>query len=373
MKIVHIVPYKLDAYSGVYSAISGLAGALARAGHDVEAWNLSPWPDGRPELAAEFDNAGVVRRELPESSRPWSLTSAARRMIDHELAADIVHLHSVFSPQNNLLARRTELPLVLSPHGVLLPGSMGKSTLRKQAYRRLVEIPALRRIAAVCALSEAEAAGVRDFGYSGRIKVVPNGVPEPVAGVDSGALRRGLEIAPGARIGLYVGRIQIDHKRLEVIARAVSATPGWQLVVVGSDYRGDGARLEALVGALPGADRIHLVGPRQGMELAEAYAGADLFLLLSHSEGMSMALLEALSYGLPAVVSPEVEETLSVAGRGGGWTAAGSSLADLLGDVATLPEEAWGERRVAARSIVSDFTWEAVAAEYLSLYESVGV
>lgn len=371
MKIVHVVPYRLDPYSGVYTALGGLAGALALAGHEVEAWNLSAWPQDRPDLTAELDEAGVIRRELPPSARPWSLTRAAKQMIDDELEADIVHLHSVFSPQNNLLARRTGRPIVLSPHGVLLPGSMGKSTFRKQVYRRLVELPALRKIAAVCALTEAEAAGVRGFGYAGRIEVLPNGVPKPLAGVDRSALERHLGVEPGSRFGLYVGRIQIDHKRLDVMARAVSATPGWHLVIVGSDYRGDGARLESLVGALPGADRIHLVGPKHGRELAEAYAGADVFLLLSHSEGMPMALLEALSYELPAVVSPEVEEAVPVAGKGAGWTATGDALPDLLGSLATLTNDAWAERREAAGSLVSGFTWEAVANEYAALYESV--
>jgi hypothetical protein len=45
-------------------------------------WNLSPWPGERRELADELDAAGVVRRELPESTRSWSLTSAAKQVID---------------------------------------------------------------------------------------------------------------------------------------------------------------------------------------------------------------------------------------------------------------------------------------------------
>ncbi len=373
MNIVHVIPYKLDAYSGVYTAIVGLTVALARAGHAVEAWNLSPWPEQRPDIKEQLDAAGVLRRELPQSSRPWSLTRGAKQMIDTALNADVVHLHSAFSPQNNLLARRTDVPLVLSPHGVLLPGSMGKSTIRKQVYRRLIELPALRKIAAVCALTDAEAIEVRAFGYEGRIEVLPNGVPEPLEGVDSNALRRDLEIGPEDRLALYVGRIQIDHKRLDAVARAISAAPGWHLVVVGSDYRGDGVRLDALVDGLPGADRIHLAGARQGVELAEAYGGADVFVLLSHSEGMSMALLEALSYALPPVVSSEVEEALPVAGTGAGWTADGDSLSGLLARLAALPEHEWADRRRAARSLASDHTWDAVAAGYRALYESVAL
>ncbi len=371
MRITHLVPHRLDPYSGVYTSVIGMTLALARAGHDVKVWNLSPWPAERADLVAALDEAGVVRRELAESFRPWSLTRGAKHMVDSELDADIVHFHSAFSPQNNLLARRIDHPMVLSPHGVLLPGSMGKSPIRKQVYRRLIELPTLRKMAAVCALTEAEQAEVREFGYAGRIAVIPNGVPDPPPGLDSAALRRRLSIDPSTRVGLYVGRIQIDHKRLDVLARAVSEALDWHLVVVGGDYRGDAVRLESLVADLPGSERIHLLGAQQGTDLAEAYAGADALMLVSHSEGMSMALLEAFSHRLPALVSPEVEEALPVAASGAGWTATPARLAGELARLAGLSETEWEAARAGAGRLADAFRWETIAESYLSLYRSV--
>jgi glycosyltransferase involved in cell wall biosynthesis len=248
---------------------------------------------------------------------------------------------------------------------------MGRSRAKKQVYRRLIELPTLRRMAAVCALTEAEAAEVRAFGYPGRIEVFPNGVPDPLVDVDAGALRAGLGIDPSDRIGLYVGRIQIDHKRLDAVARAVAAVPGWHLVLVGSDHGGDAQRLCDMVASQAGAERIHFDGPRRGRRLAEAYAGADAFFLMSHSEGMSMALLEALSYGLPAVVSPEVEAALPVADAGAGWATGPAGLTGLL---ETLRGPGAGDdahRRAAARRLVADHRWEAIAGRYAGLYREV--
>jgi hypothetical protein len=85
---------------------------------------------------------GWHHRELPESHRSRSIAPSAKAMIESYLHANILHMHSALSPQTNLLARRTEVPLVPSPHGVLLPRSMGESTIRKQVYRRLIELPA---------------------------------------------------------------------------------------------------------------------------------------------------------------------------------------------------------------------------------------
>ena len=63
MKIAHVVPYKLDPFSGVYTSITGICAGLARAGHDVELWSLSPWPAQGLEMAAELDEAALGRLE----------------------------------------------------------------------------------------------------------------------------------------------------------------------------------------------------------------------------------------------------------------------------------------------------------------------
>ncbi len=105
MKITHVVPYKLDPFSGVYTSITGICAGLARAGHDVELWSLSPWPAQGLEMAAELDEAGVRRITVPPAARPWRLTRGAKQMFNR-LSSDVLHLHAAFSPQNNLLLRR---------------------------------------------------------------------------------------------------------------------------------------------------------------------------------------------------------------------------------------------------------------------------
>jgi glycosyltransferase involved in cell wall biosynthesis len=49
------------------------------------------------------------------------------------------------------------------------------------------------------------------------------------------------------------------------------------------------------------ADRIDLIGEREGPELDDVYHGASAFVLASHYEGYGMALAEALARGLPVV------------------------------------------------------------------------
>lgn len=369
MKIVHVVPYKLDPFSGVYTAITGICAGLARAGHEVELWSLSAWPSEGADMAAELDEAGVTRIEVPAADKPWALTDGAKKLFS-EMSTDVLHLHSAFSPQNNLILRRVDAPTVLSPHGVYSQESLAKSKWKKQIFKRLIELPSFKKIEAICGLTQAEAAEAEAFGYRGRIEVIANGVSEPLADLDGERFRQQLGLAPGERLGLYVGRIDLHHKRIDAVATAVAASPGWHLAVVGPDYRGGQAELEELIGGLDGGERIHIVGSLRGRQLGEAFAGSDVFLLLSSWEGMSMSLLEALSHGLPAVVSPGVERSMPIASVGAGWEREPAELAPLLAELAANPER-MNNAVAAAREFIASHHWDAIAAEYARLYSSL--
>ncbi len=321
------------------------------------------------ELARELDDSGVKRVEVPEASKPWQLTHEARRMFD-DLLCDVLHLHGAFSPQNNLILRRVEIPTVLSPHGVYSPESLAHSKWVKRIFRRFFELPSLRKVDVICGLTEGEADDVRAFGFEGRIEVIPNGVAKPLSGLDRGSFRRRLGMDPGELLGLFVGRIDLYHKRIDEVARAVAGAPGWHLAVVGPDYRGGQNQLQALVDKLDGGERVHIVGSLRGRELGEAYVGSDVFLLLSRFEGMSMSLLEAMSHGVPAVISPGVEQALPVAASGAGWQREPSNLPELLHQLTVNPEQLNSAKR-RAPEFVAGYQWDAVAAAYEDLYSSL--
>jgi glycosyltransferase involved in cell wall biosynthesis len=51
-------------------------------------------------------------------------------------------------------------------------------------------------------------------------------------------------------------------------------------------------------------DRVHVVGPLTGADLAAAYFGSDGFVSLSHQENFGYAAAEAVAVGLPVILSP---------------------------------------------------------------------
>ena len=364
MRIAQVLPAGAHPYSGVPVVVVQLAVHLAGRGHDVEVWLLQPWTDEAAALhGPALQDAGVTVVAAPERGR-GRLAALARRDVQ------IAHLHSVFTPPNALLARHLRVPYVLSPHGGYAPASLRRGPARKALYRLLVERRLAGRAALWVALTEVEARDLISFGAGEPIAVIPNGVSPPVGQVDPGALRRELGLDPQQRLLIFVGRLDVIHKGLDLLVRGVSAAPRWHLVLVGSDFRGGGDELHQLSRTLGAESRVSVAGPRHGKALQEAFAAADCFALMSRWEGLPLSLLEALSHGLPAIVSPAVNQLVDVVSSGAGWSVSAAELGGFLRSLHLDPDER-DRRGSAARTLAARYDWDTVARSHEAVYAEV--
>jgi glycosyltransferase involved in cell wall biosynthesis len=103
-------------------------------------------------------------------------------------------------------------------------------------------------------------------------------------------------IPKGTTVLLYVGRIS-KEKDLDVIVTAWRKLRGPDRALV---FVGDGPHLAELRGLAPDAV---FTGTLAGLELARAFAAADIFLFPSTTDTFGNVVLEALASGLPVVVS----------------------------------------------------------------------
>ena len=112
---------------------------------------------------------------------------------------------------------------------------------------------------------------------------------------------------------LFVGRLAAQ-KNLAVLVEAVSHmhTSVFLDIVGEGELRED---IEALIQKYE-LQNVKLHGRKAGKELIELYKSADIFVLPSLKEGLSLAMLEALAAGLPVVVSdsPEIRQILDECG-----------------------------------------------------------
>jgi hypothetical protein len=122
-----------------------------------------------------------------------------------------------------------------------------------------------------------------------------------------------LGLTPG-RYVLTVGRLVPEKRQLDLLrAFRGAGLNGWKLAIVGQiDHKNKYADLLASEAAL--AEDVVMAGFQSGDSLRQLYAHAGLFVLPSSHEGLPIALLEALSYGLPVLVS-DIPSNLEVVGE----------------------------------------------------------
>ena len=103
---------------------------------------------------------------------------------------------------------------------------------------------------------------------------------------------------------LSVGSIT-PRKGYPILVEALAPLSGldWRLIIAGPQDRDRAAfaELQAAIARHKLDDRIELTGALDRQRIAEAYAGADLFVLPSLFEGFGMVLTEAMARGLPIV------------------------------------------------------------------------
>lgn len=111
----------------------------------------------------------------------------------------------------------------------------------------------------------------------------------------------------------------------------------------------------------------------EGKGKAEAYKDADLFILPSRSEGMPVAVLEALSYGLPCILTPETNMAFLVTEHQCGWLVNISSK-DIYNTIVKIVDTHFENRKVLyenCRKTAKLFDWNDVASRSIMIYKEV--
>jgi glycosyltransferase involved in cell wall biosynthesis len=364
MRIAHVIPAGAPLYSGVPRVIHQLAVHLARRGHEVEVWFLQP--ELRDAALVDTHLMAEAGVQVVRSADGWwpGLGGLAKRDVQ------LVHLHSVFTLPNAILAASLRMPYVISPHGGYAAASLTRHGLRKRLFAQLVERRLLCNAALRVALTDTEAADIQAFGARGPIAVIPNGVAEVPGSLDPSAFRRELGLAPGIPLLLFVGRLDVFHKGLDILLCGLAEAAPWQLALVGPDFRNGAAWIWQRAAVLGIQPRVHLVGPRSDRALHEAFAAADCFVLTSRWEGLPLSLLEALAHGIPAIVSPAVNRLVGVVESGAGWSVARADLGALLRSLEEGFAGESGRRGAAARALAARYDWRAIAQRYENAYST---
>jgi glycosyltransferase involved in cell wall biosynthesis len=327
--------------------------------------------------AGRVDGVAVVADQLARDQAALghevqlivAAAEARRRLGPGADRPDVIHLHSVFRPAHRMLAWRAKqlgIPVVLSPHSGLAPALLRRDRLRKGLYGAVLERRFYRSADGVHALQLVERDDVRRYCASDRaVAVIANPVDpallraEPWPG----------ESRPGSRPRVVLlCRYDVYQKGLDRLDAMARLLPDVDFDVHGHSDKNAPEQAAALIAEAPG--NLRFKPPVHGNDKLAVLRGADLFLQPSRVEGLSVALAEAMTLGVPCAVSGYVGRSLDLDRLGAALVLddapdrAAAQLAALLSD---RPRR--GQMGAAARAhAVHEFDPEAVARRHIEHY-----
>lgn len=363
--------------SGVARIVCDLANALRRQGTPVDVYTADC-----PGRGADGTGLAPGNRLHTAPGRwmgrlAWS--PALARVLDGAAGElDVVHNHSLWMLPTHYATRaagRRGVPVVWTVHGFLEPWALAHSRWKKRLAGWAFQDRDLRSASCLVVNSPSELASVRGYGLRNPVAVIPNGVNlEEFASLPPREdFERRFPEVRGKGVCLFLSRLH-EKKGLGHLVEAwsrISREFGeWQLVIAGPDD-GYEARLRERIAVLGLERSVTVAGPLYGEWKRAAWSRADAFVLPSYSEGFSMALLEALAAGLPALVTPGCN--FPEAARAGAAfevepTAGGT--ADGLRRLLGMRADERQEMGIRGRTLVeAGYTWDAVARRTLAVYE----
>lgn len=307
------------------------------------------------------------------SARVIPATLRLARMFRKE-DADIVHNYLLrANAVGSVAARLAGVPVVLA-------SKRGCHEMRGWELRGAQ----LGNALADCVTTNADA--VREFVHDDescpleKMVVIPSGVDtdrfRPSTGADARAAsfyKERLGLRPADPVVGIVTRMRVRKGVEEFLAAMIDVRrrhPGAQAVIVGEVELDDELREMVAAGGM--TEDLHLLGRRSDMP--EVLASFDLFVLSSHDEGMSNAILEAMSMEKP-VVATDVGGTGEVVREGVSGRLVPprvvAPLADAIADVLADPEGMIRMGREGRAIVVDGFSARSMVRQMEALYEKL--
>lgn len=296
-----------------------------------------------------------------------------------EFSPEIVHVHGLWTYVSRAAAQycsQNNVPCVISPRGCLDSWALKNSRLKKWLALQAYEKAHLSGATVMHALAENERQAFVQFGLSAPVAVIPNGIrlhsgnrPPP-----PGWLK---PIVAKKRVMLFLGRIHPKKGLVEFIralallqAQDLPALAEWHFVIGGWDEINHLEQVKAEI-QKGGLERVvDIVGPLFGEEKEAVLANVHAFILPSFSEGLPMAVLEAWSWKLPTLITPECN--LEIAFSRGAALKIQNDPPQLARSLKQFLEMTNNERALLAQAgydlVNEKFTWDQIGSDMSAVY-----
>lgn len=359
MKVLHVIPDISKSHGGPSRSCQGLVKTQCEAG--VDAWIYTTGPSDRPWISDEAKCVNASEKSF--------------ETVLGELKPDLVHIHSIWDLALHRAAvscRKTGVPYVIAPRGMLEPWSLKQGWLKKRIARFLYQDRDLRCAAALHATAASEEEQFRKLGFSQKVIVSPNGVNLPEKKVEE------IGACGETRRALFVSRMHPKKGVMELVEAWARVKPdGWICELVYTKSGAEELAYEQMVMArvkeLGLNDQFIFTGPLDDDKKWEAYARAHLFVLPTYSENFGIVIAEALWANVPVITTKGTPWKDLEDHDCGWWIDTGvEALTDCLRSTLNTQSSTLVQMGKSGHSLVeAKYTWKAVVGAMKSGYEKI--
>ena len=353
MNILHVTQIGATK-EGIGSVLSKLVPKQIQLGHKVK-------------VISVIENKLYLDLEIDHINSPKGF-----HCIVNSFSPDIVIFHSVYQFCYLNFARfltRQHIPYLIQMHGALSQQNYSKGKLKKWIANLLFFNNFFKHAAAIIYLNTAERDNCIIKNIISTSIIIPNGC-DRISNID-------LNHYPQSPIDIiYIGRIDMIHKGNDILIEAIELLrkEGYNKCKISVYSNPNDPDLKLFKHKIKHLTQyIEYKGGIYGSDKDKRLRNADIFILTSRYEGMPMGVLEALSYGVPCIVTPGTNMSKDIEDNRAGWvtTMKPSDIASTIRIAVENYLENYQQYRKNALNLSYAFDWDIIAFNSIIYYNSV--
>lgn len=356
MRIIHVASYKDAFFNGIKSVLEELVPGQRSLGHTVIILNHEK--NERPVVEGEHYVHG--RNDF--------------KIAVKDFQPDIVVFHSLYNIDDvrfSWYLDSQDIPYLVEPHGGTTNNNAKKNWLKKKIANLVYTNRFINKAAGIIYLNPKEADECVFKDYRRSFAIIPNGTKmhgrPSNAGSKDGKIRF-----------MFLARIDIVHKGLDLLFPAIKQFNASGFMDKAEFHFYGKARnpkwkemFEKFIS--DSDDNVFFHGPVDGDLKEDAFLKADVFLLTSRYEGMPMSVLEALSYGLPCLITPQTNMESVIIKGGCGWLTSTDSDNITEALIRAMRDYSYQSNKYIENALkaASGYTWDAICKYSIDYYSSI--
>jgi len=359
MKIVFIGGRDIHILGGIENYMYNLASELVKMGHTPIVYCESK--HNKKEIVNGFEVRYIKGPSSNLICKPWVGLVATIQTLIREKDTDIIHYNAWPPAIWSWIPSLFGIPSLMEGHG--LEWKRSKYGPRAQKILKMMEGISARQNKNLVMCSEDQVSYFRHT-YGKEAVCIPGAInlPLPQDGSSSDILKR-FDLSE-RRYFLFMGRL-VQDKNPDYLIKAFLAAnvSGYKLVIAG----GNDAMPEYVdyLKSIASNSNVIFTGPVYGEDKAALLKNAFAFCLPSTIEGLSIVLMEAISYKLPIIAS-NIDANKELLGEQALYVRP-ENEGDLEMAINQIVNDGYskGYIDINYNNLVANYTWPIVATKYI--------